>query len=206
MQQRSPRTRPHRGPGLEKMRLPGPRYGPIDLGGSIRSDGCTMIPGEQNVVDSLWANPSAPFSLLLSRSSLRRARPMKHRQSTSSAAASPLYLFYPTSEMAGPEAEKSAPPRAPSPARVPTDGSTRRHRVASRWRPTVCSIDGDLTGGPQLLLERRLRSMPAVVVIRRTAKVMARARNDSDSTSTSIRGGEVSPLNPRFRASILILI
>jgi hypothetical protein len=110
MQQRSPRTRPHRGPGLEKMRLPGPRYGPIDLGGSIRSDGCTMIPGEQNVVDSLWANPSAPFSLLLSRSSLRRARPMKHRQSTSSAAASPLYLFYPTSEMAGPEAEKSAPP------------------------------------------------------------------------------------------------
>jgi hypothetical protein len=134
-QQRSPRTMPRRGPGAKKMCLPRPRYGPIDLDGSIRSDGCTMIPGEQNAVDSLWANPSAPFSLLLSRSSLRRARPMKHRQSTSSAAASPLYLFYPTSEMARPEAEKSAPPRAPSPARAPTDGSTRRHRVAFSVAP-----------------------------------------------------------------------
>jgi hypothetical protein len=168
-----------------------------------------MIPGEQNVVDSLWANPSAPFSLLLSRSSLHRARPMKHRQSMSSVTASPVTSSTRQARWSGPRRKNlrhHEPPHRRARPPAPTDGWTRCRRVASQWRPMVCSVDGDLTGGPQLLPERRLRSMPTVVVIRRTAKVMARARNDSDSTSTSIRGGGVSPLNPRFRVSILILI
>jgi hypothetical protein len=60
------------------------------------------------------------------------------------------------SEVAEPEAEKAAPPRAPSPARVPIDGWTCRHRVASLWRPTTHSADGNLMGGSQLLPARSL--------------------------------------------------
>jgi hypothetical protein len=45
-----------------------------------------------------------------------------------------------------PRQKKAAPPRAPLPARAPTDGWMRRHRVASRWCPTMRSADGDLMG------------------------------------------------------------
>jgi hypothetical protein len=110
------------------------------------------------------------------------------------------------SEMAEPEAERSAPPRAPLPTRVPTDGWTRRRRVASRWRPTVCSVGGDLTGGPQLLPEQRLMLLPAQRRwwLRRRAPTSSsrgwlsqRTSSRNAATVNLVYGGGVSSLNPR---------
>jgi hypothetical protein len=136
------------GPGPGNRTANGPHRGMFIVIHPFWSDDHATIPGEQNTVDSLWANPRAPFSLLLSRSSLRHARPMKHRQPTSNAAVSPLsgarvYRWVDARPLSGFMVWPTDSISSRSAALNPERASASCARVLLGWTD-LCSVPADL--------------------------------------------------------------
>jgi hypothetical protein len=113
------------GPGQDCL---APKWVTGNNGHPSRSDSCPSISVEQNGLAPTHVNPSPYFLFLalfftaLHRSTSSNGRPSERRRTT-------------------------APPWPLSPVRMPTNGWTRRRRMAPRWGTTRAHPQGSRSGG-----------------------------------------------------------